>query len=305
MRKKWLVVILFSICTITVYSQEKGMVDGIIDKALNDENTYADIEQYINSVDSIDKLWDIESKLNASQAQIRYLLYNILNRIGLQAQSNELRSRVVYLLVNRGLNDDDPGNSGRCIEYLTEFRESDFDAQTRNQLGAIVMNSKGHVTDLIRLSGQIKLTTMVPVFEEKLKTTKNKKEEWLLRCALARMGDPEQQNFCLNRLKNLGFNDQVILYIVPDVIYTQSKDAFNFLLNSILTDQMHCTSFDPDSSEKINCAFRLIEMVAPYVVDFPVALSASGDLGVNDYNQALTVVRQWITDNMATYQLQF
>lgn len=305
MHLKSFFVALFAFFATPLFSQENVNLDKIVEKIISGENTYTETELFIKGDDSIDRLWQIETQLNASQSQVRYLMYNLLFRIGTQSNKEEVRYRSVYLLIDKGLADADASLSGRCIEYLSGFNNNDFDNPSRNRLASMLISAKTHVSELIHLAGQIKLTSLIPVFEQKLSTTQNKKEVWVIRCSLARMGDTEQQNYCLNRIQTMGLNDQVIQYLIPDLIFTENRAAIDYLLDLILSDHMDCSSFDPDRSEKVNCAYRLMELVAPYIGDFPVQVKASGDLDVVNYNEALATVRQWITANKSIYLLKF
>ncbi len=287
------------------FAQGRELLNEIIKKSHNGESYYADQELFVKQNSTLEPLTQIETQLTNENSNIRYLLFNLIYQVGFQSTNSDVRERAVYLLIDNGLADAEQSLIGRNIELLSEFPSSDFSQQSRARLAAVVMNSKSYVTDLIRLSGQIKLTSLTTFFEQRLATTKNTKEIWPLHCALARMHDITQKAYCFNRVKRMGINDQVIQYAIPDLLYTQNKDAIDYLLETILVDNMNCSSFNPDSSEMVNCAYRLIELVAPFVNNFPVKVGASGDLEVASYEKALVDVRQWIVANKTTYQVNF
>jgi hypothetical protein len=91
--------------------------------------------------------------------------------------------------------------------------------------------------------------------------------------------------------------------IGPELVYTRNKIVFDFLLEAILRDTKDCTSANNDDTTPMTCAYRLIEQVAPYIINFPAKLDEVGELKTKDYPALLTEVRSWINANKNTYQL--
>jgi hypothetical protein len=75
-----------------------------------------------------------------------------------------------------------------------------------------------------------------------------------------------------------------------------------FLLRTIMNDERNCSSPNPDSNASINCAYRILELVAPVIVDFPVDVDE--ELLTNDYTESLVRVREWIVGNQDSYSLK-
>lgn len=306
MFKNRLILILLLLQSINaIISQENSLINQIINKSSKGESYSTDLSILVNQTNSVTQLSVIEELIESKNIDTRYLAYQIIYRVGKQVSDQKVTQRAVYILVSRGLTDEEATIRIRNIELLGEFNENDFSQQSRSSLAAIIIDSKTNTTELTRLAGHVKLIELVTIFEQRLITSKNKKEVWLIHCSLARMGDPVQKEYCLSRFKSLGFNDEIIQNILPDLLFTENRDVIDYLLDSILIDNLNCSSFNPDSSERVNCAFRLIEKVSPYVENFPVKVGESGDLEVSDYDEALSVVRQWITEYRATYNVRF
>ncbi|MEM9824931.1 MAG: hypothetical protein AAF985_27860, partial [Bacteroidota bacterium] len=117
-------------------------------------------------------------------------------------------------------------------------------------------------------------------------------------------------------------NDEFVFGILPKLVYARQKETTDYLFDIILQDQKTCGSpADHDHGDgnaghhhhnnanaghhhgKINCAYRVMEAIAPYVKGIPLRVGASGDLITTDYQQALTTTRQWITAHRDNYEL--
>lgn len=286
-------------------AQDSDLLNQVIQKSLSGGSYYVEFEQVVQQFNSYEQLSSIESLLESDNPKVRYLLYNIIYRIAKASKGVDVKSRAIYLLISKGISDVDLAIGGRNIELLLEFDDSDFNQQARTTLSALVINSKSNISELTKLAGKVKLVEVISAFEQRLTVTKNSIELWQLHCSLARIGDVSQKKYCLNRVKQLGLNDQVIQDLIPDVLFTQNADAVFYLLDAISVDNMNCSSFNPDRSEKVNCAYRLIELVAPYISDFPVSVGESGDLNVANYDIALMQVRDWIKIHRTSCQVVF
>jgi hypothetical protein len=71
----------------------------------------------------------------------------------------------------------------------------------------------------------------------------------------------------------------------------------DFMLREILSDEKRCRSSNPDKEEEIICAFKIIEMVAPVIENFPVKITSYGEADIDDFDHTLNSVREWIMLN--------
>ncbi|MEM9526127.1 MAG: hypothetical protein AAGA31_05930 [Bacteroidota bacterium] len=121
--------------------------------------------------------------------------------------------------------------------------------------------------------------------------------------ALIRAGDQPRIERLKRLLEAATVDDDFIFEVAPKLIYTRRREVMDFLFAEILKDQNNCSPADSHTSGRINCAYRIMEMVAPVIQEFPLAVGASGDLTVTDYPKALAIARAWIEDNQTSYRI--
>ncbi|MEL7428030.1 MAG: hypothetical protein AAFN81_33915 [Bacteroidota bacterium] len=119
--------------------------------------------------------------------------------------------------------------------------------------------------------------------------------------AMIRAGDPSRIRRLRTLLQTVEVNDDFIYTIAPQLIYTRRQEVFDFFFDQILLDERNCYMADLHGSGQINCAYRLLEMVAPHILNFPLKVGISGDLETDDYPTALETARAWIQLNRADY----
>ncbi|MBN9293981.1 MAG: hypothetical protein J0G96_08380 [Flavobacteriia bacterium] len=129
-----------------------------------------------------------------------------------------------------------------------------------------------------------------------------KKEQYKTLLALVRLGDPESVDQYIQDITSRVINDQLVYSILPDMIYTRNKRVFDFLLQDTQHSIARCYSGNNDSPEKILCAYRILEEIAPYILNFPVSVDRSGSL-TGDYETALEKVRKWVVDSQLEYTI--
>ena len=119
-------------------------------------------------------------------------------------------------------------------------------------------------------------------------------DRWAAQLALARLGDREALATVLARAKRYPVNDDVVYELLPDLVYTRQKEAIDYLVSIVHSDEKNCQSADPEAEQSILCGYRVLELLAPVIRDFPLALDESGDLAVSDYPKALADARSWL-----------
>lgn len=121
--------------------------------------------------------------------------------------------------------------------------------------------------------------------------------------ALIRTGDPSRVARLKQLLATVEVTDAFVYETAPKLIYTRRREVIDFLFDEIMKDQRNCDSADTHTRGRINCAYRLLEMVAPVVHDFPLKVGVSGDLEMTDYPTALEIARGWIRDHRDDYRI--
>nr|WP_319399895.1 hypothetical protein [uncultured Carboxylicivirga sp.] len=297
-----LLVLSFNNFLLTSYAQSKlnfqdlvhSYKTGHFDLPANNYWIYSGLEILLNT--NTDTYTSIEKRV-------------IYNLIDIKIHANSLDDppyKEVFYLIDKGLTDTDGSNVYFIYSILKNIPTQYFNSTSKQRLSNIIITNKSlHIKEAIKLSGKLSIQVLLPYYESVLISPNKYSRDiiWTVRLAMARMDDINQTNYCIESVKSIGINDNVVFYLIPDLIYTRSRSAFNYILELITESPENCHSTDPDNPQPISCAFRLMEMIAPYIKDFPVELYESGDIKTDDYNKALTKVQRWISENKETYQL--
>jgi len=290
--------------SIRAFSQSTSSLDTIVNNFLTGKSVSDKIYNLTDKTGTVDILDDIEFYLKHENSRVRSLVYKILKKSISKEPDLIAKQKGVSVLCINGLSDADAGNVYVVINYLDEFDKEWFDSKSRNFISSIVVQHPPHFSDLIKLVGKIELIQLIPYLELGLLDKKmNYSDIWSINLVLARWGDETKAKYCVQSVQRLGLSDEVVYRLIPDLIYINNKIVFDYLFEEILKDDLNCTSADPDNEVEINCAYRLIEFISPHIVDFPIGLSGTGELNVNNYEAALESVRIWIESNKNSYQL--
>lgn len=243
-------------------------------------------------------------RLSDSLASTRGAAYLLLSATALRKPEDPYLPRVINALIT-GLTDPDGGVVHNNFNYLTQFSATAFDTEARIKLSQLVKHGTQHYPLLIKLTGFAGITDLSYDYKEmlRLKTYKDKNTRWAVYLALARLGSTEHAAFCLEMAKKYPVSDDVVYELLPDLAYVRTKDAFDYMFDIILNDDKNCFSSNPDSEARIICAYRVIKIVAPYIIDFPVKLDKGGDILSGNYEKTLVTVRDWINANRNNYEL--
>jgi len=190
------------------------------------------------------------------------------------------------------------------VKALKSFSGKYYDVTSIDSLSSLIRNNKFY-SDAVILAGG----TDNPVFVERIKQqfpnsrSFTKQERWATYKALARLGDKESLDYCLQRISSMPLSDQLVDVLYPDLIYIHKKEAFSLIIKAIYNDEKLCSSTNPNSSENIVCGYRLMELISPFIKNFPLKLLPSGDLDVKDYSKALKDVRDWFDKMKDSYEI--
>lgn len=298
------IIIIFN-SIINVFAQSTNDLKTIINELVSGNSVYNKITAYIYDNTASQIIIESQAYEYHDDPRVRRLVYKNICKAVKKETGIKTRQKGVFILVDKGLFDSDAGNIYRVINYLDELPEAYFDGKTKNRLATLILKHPPHFSKLIRLIGKVNVVQLLAYLEVNLQNDKEltASEIWNVNLVLARWGDEVKAEYCVESVKRLGLSDEIVFRLVPDLIYTQQRVVFNYLFDVILKDELNCSSTDPDNEIEINCAYRLLEYISPHISDFPLRLTPSGELDVEDYEEALFKVRAWIESNRHTYQM--
>ena len=183
------------------------------------------------------------------------------------------------------------------VQYLEDYSPSYFDNAARTALTNIVSSNPQNPDILIRIVGQFDDENLITIIRPYISPQYSNKVRWSGLLAMSRLGAATATASILDRVGSREINDDWIYYILPDIIYTKNKTLIDLLVEQLYLDDRNCLPGDPDATSEINCAFRILESLAPIIEDFPIGTKESGDLDVRNYRRALETARSWFTEN--------
>lgn len=180
---------------------------------------------------------------------------------------------------------------------LTNSIAQNFSTINSDSVKALLRPSTPHLNTILLEIGKTNKTELIAPITNflQLNSKLNAQIKWSAYLALARLGDPRALDYVVQRVQKIDVNDDVVYELFPGLVYTRQKLAINYLIQVIQRDDKNCQSADPENSGSINCAYRVLEFLAPVIKDFPIKADASGDLNVRDYESALKLARTWFS----------
>ncbi|UXP33486.1 hypothetical protein N6H18_05910 [Reichenbachiella agarivorans] len=256
----------------------------------------------LNTKDVASLLTELNQYQQDTIPKIRAKAYAIAKSVGQQSNQASIRSQAVSVLT-QGLQDKDSGIIDAVMEGLSGFLLEDFAARDKERIGQYIDTAAIHLDMALKLAGWLQLTQFRIPIDQIIQSDASFTDKWAARLALCRMGDQASTGYLLLKLSRAPIDDDFVYDFVPGLVYTRNPEIFAYLETIIQSDQANCMSADPDSSQKILCGYRVMEYIAPVIVDFPLPVDEFGELMVADYEQALQEVRVWL-DQHETYEIQ-
>ncbi len=290
-------------CTYSIIAQ----VDNDVDLLIKDYMELVRKEVYSTSLSkeffSNNNAEEILNSLNRyyndTLAKVRYKAFYLAYKTANKSDSKELKEDAVCRLV-QGLKDEDSGNVGGVATWLTNFNANDFNEEAKDSLKRVLREQKSYLDRIIKIVAFVGLSDQIEYLKSNLQNGiyKSNKEVWAAHLALARLEVENEVDFCVDMVKKQTVNDDLIYELVPDLIYIRNKKAINYL-NLILQDKSKkCYSSNPENPVNIACGYRVMEFLAPIIIDFPLEVDSTGDLIADDYEEALKITRDWLNENI-------
>lgn len=251
-------------------------------------------------------------------------LFNCLNDIYLDSLQSDNLTQAIYFV--KGISNNSPNQkikkgavkfllkvskskySGVSIlssKTLKAFPISCFDNSDIDSIAVLIERYPTVYKEIIELAGYLGNQSLHTKIKEVYQQNRNytKPERWASYKVLARFGDKEALDYCINHVSKLPLNNQVIEALYPDLIYIHRKEAFDVLIKALNSNENLCSSNNPNSESKILCGYRIMELLALEIEYFPIKVLPSGDLDSKDYNKSLKKVRAWFAKNGNSYTI--
>ncbi|WP_066633291.1 hypothetical protein [Labilibacter marinus] len=297
------VIVIFSLLSICAEAQIDSRLKDFFKRNRKGEYVKVELVKWLEH-NKLPKQDVFDYALSSTEQDVDFAFYLFYLEV-IIAKEKANKQDNVFFIINKGLKQLPEQKQYTLLNYLQEFPVNSFNEQSKSQLASIFINSETtHMGDLVRLCGKLQIHSLAPYLESLLLEDNIKPSlKWNIQLALGRMGYVEHVKNSLNKVQNIGINDQVVFYLIPDLLYLNNRLCFDFILQLILLNEENCTSTNPDNEVRINCAFRLIEMIAPHIKEFPVQLYDTGDIITDDYSKTLLEVRNWIIKYNYLYEI--
>ena len=253
------------------------------------------VEQQLLAISTERLISQLEPFYSDTLALIRQKAYHLTFLSGTGSDLHTERTVAVERLFN-GSNDPDGGIIRQTLRFLQQFSSEDFNDDVRKLMNEKISNTRmSHYKELVLLAG------FVGAGEDEMRellldADLPQRHRWNISLALARMGDVAKTTYIVNTAKRLPISNDLVEYVLPELIYTRQKEAIDFCIELLFIDEKTCSSHNPYTSEKISCAWLVLPLLASVIADLPVTIDIAGDIA-GDYQQALRDSRNWLIEN--------
>lgn len=283
-------------CSLFVTAQDSDNIDKFLTRVRSGSNEPLPSYLLVGGKQDTRTLAALQPFLKDSMASIRSKAIYIARHVGNNSSDGTVRHEAVDFLI-KAAKDGDSGVRRNAIRALTSFGLADFSDQSKAAIGSMLYVKERLNPDLLKLAGYLDLKAYSSQIQKILQTEGPLQIKFAARIALCRMNDPAATEWLLNKLSKATITDDFVYDVIPDLIYTRHPEIFRYLQGVLNRDEKNCYPSDADSDEKINCAYRILEIMAPVIENFPLTVDASGDLVTKDYSSALLEARDWFAQH--------
>jgi hypothetical protein len=259
-------------------------------------NVYA-FDSYIKSIP--ETVIDESSEfLHDTTVSVRRFTSGLIRAAGIGTSDILLRQKAVLHLTDL-CGDAVPEIRSEAGAYLRQFRKNDFHNEAKEKLSAVLRFEPGYCKPIVQIAGYLDLNEEIPQLKGMLSDTTVRDPEfrWKIHTALARLGDEESIDYCMGYAKSRDVNDLLVKYVFADLAYIKQREAIDYLISELNSDEANCRPGNPELKGKITCAYRIMELLAPCISDFPFGIKHGNQLDVPDYEAALKEVRVWFREH--------
>lgn len=290
-------IVVFSSNTAISQVSSKVTLQSFFNEVAKKTNTFHKIPSNLDH-DKLQLLIDLEPYKNDSISNVRKYSYLIANNLTAGDEDLLLKQNVVNFLLD-GYLDTNSGICGIVSDFLKNYPKNDYDHRAHQKIRELLYASPSYYHELIKLAGYINADSTPEILHELILSgiIKNNEPYWAAQLALARIGKQPAIEFCMNQLKSMKINDDLIYDYVPDIVYTHQREAIDYLIQLLHSNEKNCESSNAESTEMIVCGYRIMEYLAPIIINFPLKISDSGDIETDNYPEALQKCRDWFIQN--------
>jgi len=225
--------------------------------------------------------------------------YYIVFMAGSRSNKVEDRQTAVRFLAE-GLNNSSTRVVSNNITRLQHFTKADIDAKAKQVIEERLdkWNSMYYMR-VAKMAAKLGVGRNQIRNRQMLEKGADVETKWALHLAMARLGEQTDIDFVTRRASSIPYDyaEDLIRTIIPELIYTRQKQAIDVCVKILQDDGCKCASGNPDVDAKILCGYRIMELLAPIIKDYPYKPSISGMIEADNYEEALRVVREWLSDN--------
>jgi hypothetical protein len=242
--------------------------------------------------------------LKDTVSNVRAFAIELVHFAGRNSLSPNIRQMAVQNLVF-ACKDKGAGNSGKAGKALQQYKKEDFNVVARDSLATIIKRGVNALDQVFMIAGYIHLTGSIPDMKSALANPKiNDKTKWAAHLALSRMGDEAETEYCIRVIKSKNMGNAIVYNMVPGLIYTRQKAAFDYLVTILNSDDKDCMSSNPDNPSQIVCGYRVMEFLAPVIKDFPLkTIKGVNQIKTDNYQKALETARTWFKEHANGYEI--
>ncbi len=234
----------------------------------------------------------VQEYLSDESDKVRSFAYNLISVIGQHSKDSKYRMSIVDIIA-KGCNDKEAYLRTNNIKSLDNYQLSEFSPSAKKAIKELLHMDRDRAERVYLMVGFLDFKDERPFMNQLLEkyNPERKRDIRNLRMALARLGDQKQIDYLINWVKNSGRDYRNDEFLFPCLAYTKDKKAFDYIFEEINT-----------ANKSIGA--KLIELVAPTIVNFPIKLEDGDDIDYEEWEQALKTTKDWYQKNKDNYVIQ-
>lgn len=233
---------------------------------------------------------------------VRYEALNLLVQSAQKSKDKAIIKKSIHAVIRNAVMNNTINN--QVLNLLKRYSTQDFENGELQEMKALLESQDNNIGNLAKIyafaAGPLAQNDLKGLLA---KPALNKNDKKDLKLALVRSGDEVYAGKMNEILKQQVVNDELIYSALPDILYTRNKEMFTWLLNAVMSDAKKCSSANNDDPAPMICAYRLIEQLAPQLLNFPVKINDKGEIESKDLTKSLVEVRDWITKNKESVEI--